>query len=67
MDHSEIVDSHFHVYDLELRETFPNKNVSYVFPDKDSQAVIFKVKFNNILFSQDYLSISFLHFVDNYS
>ena len=38
----EAIDTHLHVYDLELRETFPNKNNSYEFPDPKTMSVIYK-------------------------
>ena len=38
----EVIDTHLHVYDLELRETFPNKNNSYEFPDPKTMSVIYK-------------------------
>jgi hypothetical protein len=40
----EVIDTHLHVYDLELRKSFPNKNNSYDFPNPETQNVIYKVK-----------------------
>ena len=39
----EVIDTHLHVYDLELRKSFPNKNNSYQFPDPEAHKVIYKV------------------------
>ena len=39
----EIIDTHLHIFDLELRKSWPNKNNSYGFPDPETQKVIYKV------------------------
>ena len=36
----DIIDSHLHVYNLELRSKFPNQNWSHGFPTKDTEAAI---------------------------
>jgi hypothetical protein len=38
-----VIDTHLHVYDLELRERFPNKNNSFEFPNPETMKVIYKV------------------------
>lgn len=37
-----IVDSHLHVFDLKLRDSFPNQNVSHSFPSEKDHAAICK-------------------------
>ena len=37
-----IVDGHLHVYNLAIRDGFPNKNFSHGFPDKDNEAAIYR-------------------------
>ena len=36
---SKIIDSHFHIFDLDVRRTFPNQNVSHGFPEPHQKEI----------------------------
>ena len=36
---SKIIDSHFHIFDLDVRKTFPNQNVSHGFPEPHQKEI----------------------------
>ena len=36
----DIIDSHLHVYDLDLRSQFPNQNWSHSFPSEEGEKAI---------------------------
>jgi len=39
MTENRVIDSHFHIFDLEFRANLPNKNASHKFPSPDQKAI----------------------------